>query len=506
MLASPLLSILALGVTSVFGYDPTRTDNLVVYYGQNSYGAVGGAQSGWQQQIGAYCQDDVINVLPSKPLFSFPQTLADFLTVAFIDVFFGTGGLPDLNMANVCNSADNGVFPGTGLANCQFLASQIQACQAAGKLVTLSLGGASGAAVLTSDAQGVQFANTIWNLFLGGSSSTRPFGAAVLDGQVTILVLTELSIFTIIRIDLDIEGGGPTGFAAFVTQIRTLSANASKKYYITGAPQCPYPDAYMGSILNAVGFDAVYVQFYNNYWQFCCQLWERKLVQNWNFASWDTWAKTVSPNKNVKVFIGAPASSSAGSGYANAATLGALAVSTRAKYSSFGGVMLWDASQAYANGRFDRAVKNIITTAGGGGVSTSKTASSSSSTKSSTPITSSTRSSTTISTTISTTKSSSNGNCAGVAAWVSTVAYVGGSQVTYNGHLWQAKYWSQADVPGGVAGDWTDLGACTSLMATLKADAPAKPTAAVLTGVAPAAKATVAAQETRKKSRAFKFV
>lgn len=27
------------------------------------------------------------------------------------------------------------------------------------------------------------------------------------------------------------------------------------------APQCPFPDAYIGTTLNAFGFDAVYVQF-----------------------------------------------------------------------------------------------------------------------------------------------------------------------------------------------------------------------------------------------------
>ena len=34
-------------------------------------------------------------------------------------------------------------------------------------------------AVTTADAA---FADQVWNLFLGGSSSTRPFGSAVLDG------------------------------------------------------------------------------------------------------------------------------------------------------------------------------------------------------------------------------------------------------------------------------------------------------------------------------------
>jgi len=39
------------------------------------------------------------------------------------------------------------------------------------------------------------------------------------------------------------------------------SLNADpQRYYVTAAPQCPFPDAFLGSVLNAVGFDAVYVQ------------------------------------------------------------------------------------------------------------------------------------------------------------------------------------------------------------------------------------------------------
>jgi hypothetical protein len=32
------------------------------------------------------------------------------------------------------------------------------------------------------------------------------------------------------------------------------------RYYVTGSPQCPFPDENMGAVLNAVSFDAVYVQ------------------------------------------------------------------------------------------------------------------------------------------------------------------------------------------------------------------------------------------------------
>jgi len=48
--------------------------------------------------------------------------------------------------------------------------------------VTLSIGGELSGISLVSDLQAKQFADTIWNLFLGGSGSTRPFGSAVLDG------------------------------------------------------------------------------------------------------------------------------------------------------------------------------------------------------------------------------------------------------------------------------------------------------------------------------------
>lgn len=63
----------------------------------------------------------------------------------------------------------------------------------------------------------------------------------------------------------------------------------------------------------------------------------------------DRWAKTRSPNRNVKVYLGAPAGpKAAGSGYVDANELIAMAKSLQDKYSSFGGVMLWDADTAFS--------------------------------------------------------------------------------------------------------------------------------------------------------------
>ncbi|THH12934.1 hypothetical protein EW146_g7227 [Bondarzewia mesenterica] len=289
-------------VPEILAFDNSRYDNVAVYWGQNSYGATHSDTANFQKTISFYCEDDAIDVIP----------------IAFLNTFFGTGGLPSMNLAN-------------------------------GKIVTLSLGGATGGVGFTDDSEAESFAETIWDLYLGGSSSTRPFGGAVLDG-----------------VDLDIESGSSTGYAAFVTKIRSLASGASKPYYISAAPQCVYPDAALGATLNAADFDAIYVQFYNN----PCGLQNFNEASNWDFGLWDNWARNISSNPDVKIYIGAPASSTAaGGGYQAIGNLSSIAVQMRNSFPSFGGVMLWDASQAYANDRYDLAIKNALSASGGTGFS-----------------------------------------------------------------------------------------------------------------------------------------
>lgn len=85
-------------------------------------------------------------------------------------------------VAQTCSNGGNGTFPGTSLTKCKKLSADIKACQAKGKSITLSLGGAVGSVSFKGDAQARAFADTIWKLFLGGNSTMRPFGDAVLDG------------------------------------------------------------------------------------------------------------------------------------------------------------------------------------------------------------------------------------------------------------------------------------------------------------------------------------
>lgn len=295
MQTSPIAIVYLLIFTAfVSAFNAASESNMVYYYGQNS--------AGTQRPLAEYCQADS----------------ADAFVLAFMNAFPNI----QLNFANACQTT----FPGNQLLHCPSMAKDIKYCQSKGKAILLSMGGASGAYGFTSDSEAKQFADIVWNMFLGGSVDQRPFDDAVLDG-----------------IDLDIEGGSTTGYTAFVDQLRShFASDSSKKYYITAAPQCPYPDAMLGSTLDSAWVDMVFVQFYNNY----CGL--NAYPRGFNYRTWNKWAKTKAVNKGVKIFIGAPGSPrAAGSGYVGASKLNSIVNSIRSKYSStFGGVMVWDASQA----------------------------------------------------------------------------------------------------------------------------------------------------------------
>jgi len=52
------------------------------------------------------------------------------------------------------------------------------------------------------------------------------------------------------------------------------------------------------------------------------------------------------------------------------------------------------------------------------------------------------------------------GTCS-ATAWSATTAYNGGAVVSYSGHSWTAKWWTQGDIPGNNGQDvWVDNGAC----------------------------------------------
>jgi chitinase len=297
------------GIGGVDGDGATGRRLLAVYWGQNSYGATHPDMTTWERPLAETCaghpEYDFV-------ILSFATQLAHTRNQPFV---------PETNFANHCGTSYDAANP--FLLRCNAIATGVGACQAAGKRVLLSIGGGTGSTGFLSDADGQQSAQAVWDIFLGGQSSIRPFSGATLDG-----------------VDLDIEGGGSIGTVTFVRTLRALMDQSGRKYWITGAPQCPYPDAFLGPAAGrALGdapeaFDYVFIQFYNNY----CGYGSPAAFRD-TFAQWKTLAVG-----GPKILVGLPASvGAAGSGYVLRTTLPALLDDVKAD-PAFAGVMLWDAS------------------------------------------------------------------------------------------------------------------------------------------------------------------
>jgi chitinase len=143
------------------------------------------------------------------------------------------------------------------------------------------------------------------------------------------------------------------------------TAKSGKKWFLTAAPQCPYPDAADNDMLSgAVFFDAIWVQFYNNYCGLQSFAPDSSVQNNFNFHTWDNWAKTVSKNPAIEVLLGVPGSpGAAGSGYVTGSILASI-ITYCGQFSSFGGVMIWDMSQVYANPGFLDGVSSDLAALG----------------------------------------------------------------------------------------------------------------------------------------------
>ncbi|KAK4512540.1 ferroxidase fet3 [Mucor velutinosus] len=364
--AAALLS--SCGVQAAFS---SNSPNVMYYWGQNSAGG-----SSTQGSLASYCNSGQ----------------ADAVILSFLNIF-NVGSLPGINLSSACETK----FPGTDLLTCPAIGNDIKTCQSKGVKVILSLGGAAGSYGFTSDAQGQTFAQTIWYMFGGGSSTYRPFGDSTIDG-----------------VDLDIEGGPSTGYIAFVNAIRS---KFSSGFLVGAAPQCPFPDAILGSVLDGVGLDFVNVQFYNNY----CSA----VGNSFNYDTWANWAKTTAPNKNVKIYFTIPgAPTAAGSGYAPISTVQTIVPQLASQYPGiFGGVSVWDASQAWNNAQFASQLYSLVKGSGGGGATTTTTTTT---TKTTTTATNSSTSSTSTKTSTSTSSSatatatSTPGTCAAAGQACST--------------------------------------------------------------------------------------
>jgi chitinase len=297
----------------------------------------------WGQEAGYNIQGD------------YQESLAYYCANADADVFLlaflvqidtsGAGGQPVIDFANI--------DPTT-------VGQDIESCQTVfGKSVLLSMGGA------TSYFQGFPSpeiaraaAQQIWGIFgppspnttvynLTDNSTTptaplRPFGTAHVNG-----------------FDIDFMSDVSTNLVPFAAELRSLMDSSNETVLLTAAPQCPYPDETLNSTLNGgIYFDAIWVQFFNNYCSPTGGLFQ--FFQVWDM--WDKWATTHSANPDVKVFFGTPGSPiSAGNGYLGPSLLQSV-VKYCQQFSNFGGVMVWDVSSGWDNANYFSTIQAILTT------------------------------------------------------------------------------------------------------------------------------------------------
>lgn len=304
-----------------------------MYWGQNSFGKL--EEEGGQKSLGFYCKNA-------------PEV--DVFIISFVTKIFGRGGFPEVNFANAGNNCTT--IPGTGLLKCPQIAEDIMTCQALGKTVLLSLGGGTyQEGGFSNEISAKNSAILLWNLFGPPNPNNnfyeyRPFLDALVDG-----------------FDFDFENQDMHNTVPFAQALRQLFlTDTSHHYFLTVAPQCVFPDRANDEMLDGnVWFDAVLVQFYNNYCGVNAFVPGAPQQPNFNFDTWNTWADNISLNPNVKIILGVLGNFGAGSGYVTASIIGAIIQYIfDFRWTSFGGVMIWDASQGFPNPGFISEVRSSL--------------------------------------------------------------------------------------------------------------------------------------------------
>lgn len=139
------------------------------------------------------------------------------------------------------------------------------------------------------------------------------------------------------------------------------AALGTASYLITAAPQCVFPDAYLGPgteglVLtnSAMQIDYVWPQFYNNP---SCQFnsTDEGAGFQQSFQTWSSWAASAAPS--LEVLVGLPASTSAaGTGFMAADDEEDQIKLIRAgNATNFDGVMLWSAAWESANAQMNQS-------------------------------------------------------------------------------------------------------------------------------------------------------
>ncbi|GAB7329854.1 hypothetical protein MBLNU13_g01570t1 [Cladosporium sp. NU13] len=271
---------------SPYLFDAESEDNVAVYYGTTPATKKGGLTS-----------------LCSNPN-------VDIVILSFVFSFSDANGYPSIDFGPGCSGqtpSQADVAP--GLKDCSALAPEIAAY-----------------------TQATEFASTLWDLFGAGDgldAKLRPFGPdIIIDG-----------------FDIDNENHNTDHYETFAIALREqFDTDGNKTYYLPAAPQCPVPDESipLGAMQQA---DFVWVQFYNNP---SCNIDAPGFRQS--LKAWSDLLASGTQVRGPRLYIGAAGFEGAGSGYVKGSGLGTRVRTARGLHiQNFGGVMLWDGSEAALN-------------------------------------------------------------------------------------------------------------------------------------------------------------
>ncbi|KAL8816013.1 MAG: hypothetical protein Q9223_004909 [Gallowayella weberi] len=271
-------------------FDAGANTNMAVYWGQGPS----------QPRLAHFCADSNIDIIPIAFLNVFPDQVG--------------GGYPGTNFGNQCGPETFKNKDGSDsplLSNCPLIGPDIKTCQAMGKKILLSLGGAiPDNQSIKDDASAIAFAKFLWDAFGPKDAKydgPRPFGDAVVDG-----------------FDFDIESAvSPNdatsqyrGYGTMIDALRVFfAADVRKEYYISGSPQCVIPDAHLAIPIETSWFDFLFIQFYNtpqcSARAYFDASYGRKndgdKPSSISFDAWVGFVRTSAMNKDVKLYIGLPA-------------------------------------------------------------------------------------------------------------------------------------------------------------------------------------------------------
>ncbi|RDW62814.1 hypothetical protein BP5796_11116 [Coleophoma crateriformis] len=299
--------------SSNYVFNAQSSENIAVYFGQT------GATS--LDSLSELCADPSI----------------DIVILAFVIAQLDGGIYPQVNFGSACGGQTAAMkSEAPGLLSCPLLAAEIEKCQSVyNKKVLLSIGGATSQISFTTPDEAIIFASVLWELFgpVGKTSvNLRPFGNVSVDG-----------------FDIDNEDNLPNFYDKFASTLRShYSSTSSKTYYLSSAPQCPYPDA-SNPLAMLLLCDFVWVQFYNNAG---CEIGSSDFSTS--VEGWSAHLQSSTLNPPPRLYIGAPSFPAAGStAYSAIGSAGGMEnIAKEVKsigVSNLGGIMFWDGSEGLDN-------------------------------------------------------------------------------------------------------------------------------------------------------------